>query len=263
MSRKLVIVGAGGLGREVHRYALDSLAAGTAEGYDGFGGFLDDLPDTPDRLRGLGVDFDFVEPIAEHTVRDDLVYVMGIGTTADRRRIVGLIDGSATWGTVVHPTAYVAPSARLGAGVVVAPFAVVSIDTEVGAHTVVNVHCSLGHDCRIGAYGVLSPFVAVSGNAVLEDEVFVGTHATVVPKRTIGRRSQVGAGSVVTRDVEPGSLVIGAPAKGRVMLPCLPVRASKLGVQIGCTQKNSPSRPASSCSQRACRCFTGPRARTP
>ncbi|MDA3928777.1 MAG: acyltransferase [Prolixibacteraceae bacterium] len=48
---------------------------------------------------------------------------------------------------------------------------------------------------------------------VIEDEAHIGANSVVVAGITIGRRSQVGAGSVVTRDVPPFSVVVGNPAK--------------------------------------------------
>ena len=46
----------------------------------------------------------------------------------------------------------------------------------------------------------------------IEDDVWLGAGATVVGGVTIGRGSIVAAGSVVTRDVEPFSVVAGVPA---------------------------------------------------
>ncbi|MBA4372529.1 MAG: transferase [Thermodesulfovibrio sp.] len=51
------------------------------------------------------------------------------------------------------------------------------------------------------------------GGAVVEDYVRIGANSTILPGVRIGRNSLVGAGSVVTRDVPPGSVVAGNPAK--------------------------------------------------
>jgi acetyltransferase-like isoleucine patch superfamily enzyme len=64
---------------------------------------------------------------------------------------------------------------------------------------------------------VFSPYSVVNGNVQLGESVFLGTHVTITPGIHVGAMSKVSAGAVVTRDVEPGSLVTGNPAKGRVM----------------------------------------------
>ena len=48
---------------------------------------------------------------------------------------------------------------------------------------------------------------------VIEDEVWIGASVTILPDVTIGRCSVIGAGSVVTEDVEPYSVYVGAPAR--------------------------------------------------
>ncbi|MBI5638827.1 MAG: N-acetyltransferase [Nitrospirae bacterium] len=51
------------------------------------------------------------------------------------------------------------------------------------------------------------------GGAVVEDYVRIGANSTILPGVRIGRNSLVGAGSVVTKDVPPDSVVAGNPAK--------------------------------------------------
>ncbi len=218
--RKLVIVGAGALGREVLLYARDMLAA-EYDGllFDGVAGFLDDSAAAEERLRELGVECDgiagsLVESVGEHRVREEFVYVLAVGNAKLRRALVERLDADAAWANIVHPTAYLATSAVLGEGVVVAPFAFVGANASLGDHVVLNTYASVGHDSRAGACSVLSPYAVVNGNVALGESVFMGTHAMVIPGKTVGAESSLSAGAVVVRDVVAGSFMMGNPARG-------------------------------------------------
>ena len=60
---------------------------------------------------------------------------------------------------------------------------------------------------------VLNPTVNISGGVVLEEGVLIGTGAQVLQYKTIGANAVIGAGAVVTKDVAPGDVVSGVPAK--------------------------------------------------
>nr|WP_269851768.1 DapH/DapD/GlmU-related protein [Methanosarcina horonobensis] len=47
----------------------------------------------------------------------------------------------------------------------------------------------------------------------IEDDVWIGTNATILPGVTIGKNSVIGAGAVVNKSIPPNSVVVGIPAK--------------------------------------------------
>lgn len=217
MEHGLIIVGAGSMGRETYQYASELLTGGHEVAFGRIVGFVDLGPDSREYLSGFGLEYEFLDPLDAHRPREDCVYVTAVGNCAQKVRAVEILGPHVHWTNVVHPSAYVAPSARLGTGIVLAPFTYVGLDCELGDHVTLNAYASTGHDSQVGACTILSPYAAITGCAVLEDEVFLGMHAAVVPRTRVGRRSNVAAGAVVTRDVPAGSLVAGNPAKGRIM----------------------------------------------
>ena len=101
---------------------------------------------------------------------------------------------------------------------------------EIGAHTVINRRCTLDGrgGLRIGSNVSVSPevmlitshhlkddptFAVEDKGIVIEDYVWVGCRATILPGVTIGRGAVVAAGAVVTKDVAPYAIVGGVPAK--------------------------------------------------
>jgi sugar O-acyltransferase (sialic acid O-acetyltransferase NeuD family) len=209
--RGVVIVGAGGFGREVYRYAHDCREAGVLEA--DVVGFADDRPDA---LKGFDVGPMLGRP--GDLAWDRLGAVIAVGDPTARDVLAGLVRTSGgVLASLVHPTAYVAGGAVLGSGVVLCPFAFVSTDVTLGEGTVLNTYASVGHDCQVGASVVLSPYAVLNGNCWVGDRVFLGTHATVTPGRRIGHGSKISAGGVVFRDVPDHALAVGNPAKARVM----------------------------------------------
>jgi sugar O-acyltransferase (sialic acid O-acetyltransferase NeuD family) len=208
MADDLVIVGAGGHGRET----LDVVEAMNAEGDArwNFLGFLDDGEVRGERLDRRG---------ASVIERDDLdpasvTYVIGIGDSGVRRRVADEMTRDAfVPATLVHPRATVGGDVRLSEGVVLATGAVVTTNVTLGRHTQLNVGSCVSHDCEVGDFVTFSPGCFVNGECTVGDGVFFGTGAIVTPRTSIGAGARIGAGAVVLEDVPEGATVVGVPAR--------------------------------------------------
>jgi sugar O-acyltransferase (sialic acid O-acetyltransferase NeuD family) len=119
----------------------------------------------------------------------------------------------ARWATLVHPTATIGPGSTVGEGCILCAASGVTAGCRVGKHVVFNFYSGAGHDARIGDFCTLSGHADITGHAVLEEGVFVGSHGVVLPRAHVGAWATVGAGSVVLRSVPPGATVFGVPAK--------------------------------------------------
>ena len=109
--------------------------------------------------------------------------------------------------------AIVAETATIGAGSVICPQAVVSDAVLLGRCVLVNYHASLGHDAAAGDYAVFSPSATLGGGAVVEEDVFLGLHATVCPRVRIGAATKVSANSAALVSVPQQTLVYGVPGR--------------------------------------------------
>lgn len=204
--KRLWIVGAGGLGREIAAWVLNHPDAGRV--WD-FAGFLDDKPSLPPSMKG-----ETVKPIQGFQPTKNDVFVCAIATPSVKRAVVEKLNAAgANFITIVHPTAITGPRVRLGVGVVISPFSVVTCDAQIGDYAFLNLHCAVGHDARIGAYSTLMSYAEVTGGAELGEGVMMGTHSSVLPGKKVGECAIVGAGSVATMSVEARTTVMGTPAK--------------------------------------------------
>lgn len=205
--RRILIVGAGGFGREVLRWARDAWP----ERESLIGGFLSaDARVLDGHQCGLSIVSD---PATFAPAAGDAL-LLAIGIPEVRRRVAeGLLARGAEFLTLIHPTAIVSPTAKIGIGSVICPGAVVTDAARTGRFVLVNYHASLAHDSSAGDFAVLSPYATLGGGAVVAEDTFLGLHASVGPGVSIGPRSKVAANSCALHDAPPDSLVHGVPGR--------------------------------------------------
>jgi sugar O-acyltransferase (sialic acid O-acetyltransferase NeuD family) len=121
--------------------------------------------------------------------------------------------GLDCFGTLIDPTATVAGSATVGAGVTINAHVVVGAEAVLEEFVQVNRSASVGHHTRLSSFVTLGPGVTVASSVTLERGVLVGAGATILPRVTVGHNAVVGAGTVVTTDVPALSLVVGNPSR--------------------------------------------------
>ncbi|ATB43176.1 putative acetyltransferase [Cystobacter fuscus] len=200
---RLVIYGCGGHGKVVADIAL---ARGmTVEG------FLDDRALEGKRVFGLPI---LGGPAWLEVFRSEVSVALGIGENRARYRIYKLCERlGMTPVTLIHPTATVAASAQLGAGVVVMAQAVINPDARVANGAIINSGAIVEHDCEIGAFAHLSPNATLGGNVRIGALTHLGLAASVLPGKAVGEETVVGAGAVVTSDIPSRVVVAGVPAR--------------------------------------------------
>jgi sugar O-acyltransferase (sialic acid O-acetyltransferase NeuD family) len=209
---RIIIVGAGGFGREVLQWARQTWPDHSGK----IAGFLSADPHVLDdqecALPILGSPETF-QPLASDAL------LLGIGISRVRRKVAEqLVARGARFLTLIHPTAIVAETASVEVGAILCPFSVVSVSAHVGRFGLLNYHSSLGHDASIGAYSVLSPYATLGGGATLAEDVFMGLHSSVGPGVYVGAKARLSANSCALRDISGDSIVFGVPGRQGVVL---------------------------------------------
>lgn len=192
---KLLIIGAGGHGKVV---------ADTAEacGYSDIA-FLDQSwPEKTKNGRWK---------IIGKLTQSDVTMFCAVGKNDIRARIFEKyhLNNSPV---LIHPSAILSPTVKMGPGALVVAGSVVNADTSIGRGTILNTACGVDHDCTIGDFVHISPGAHLAGGVCVGDGTWIGIGAVVREGVRIGKNVTVAAGAAVVSDIEDGVRVGGVPA---------------------------------------------------
>lgn len=199
--KDLVIVGAGGLGREV-AWSIERINAAAPAPRWRIVGFADDAPD---KESGVFAGRPLLGSCAK-AARDwpDADFFIAVGDNKTRQKIASLLDGRA-FPSIVDPAADIAPTASVSRGVFVGPRAVVSVDAKIGSFAIVNARAGVGHDSCLGAFSQVCPGASLSGATTLGECAFVGTNACTLPGVSVGDDAKIAAGTSAYCNVPGGA----------------------------------------------------------
>ncbi len=195
MIRDIVIVGAGGFGREA-AWTLERINEQTPMWR--IIGFADDAPG----LAGSSVEgYPVLGGIetASHDHPGAAVFV-AIGDNATREKIYRRLRGH-DFPVIIDPSAEVAPTVDLRHGVFIGPRAVVSVGVELGKFVIVNARAGVGHDSVMGDFAQACPGVTISGHTTIGAHAYLASNVCTVPGVKIGARAKIAAGMPVYADV--------------------------------------------------------------
>ncbi|WP_020526899.1 acetyltransferase [Flexithrix dorotheae] len=117
--------------------------------------------------------------------------------------------------TVIHPTAVVSKSARIGHGVCIQPFVSVGPNVVINNHIQIFGQSLIGHNAILKNYSYVANNACIGASLVLDEGAYLGTNCTTIENIRIGKWAVVGMGSVIIKSVEDYAKVVGNP--GRVI----------------------------------------------
>jgi sugar O-acyltransferase (sialic acid O-acetyltransferase NeuD family) len=205
--RPLIILGAGGCGRDVAAMIADMNQEAPA--WDLLGFLDDDARLQGRRVSGVPVlgSVDtarrYPEAFFSCCVADPLV------RTSLVARVARL---GVRWATLVHRGAVLLDGAAVGEGSVISAFCVLSTEVAVGRHVIIDKYASVGCLARVGDFVTFSPHATLSRRAAIAEGGFLGCGACVSPGAHVGAFTVVGGGAVVDRDLPPRTVAVGVPA---------------------------------------------------
>ena len=209
MTKDLVIIGAGGFGREV----ADIARAVMKETNElRLIGFLDDDANLHGKELNEVPVLGNLEWIKTSGTAGNVYFVCAVGDPRIKKTVVerALALGYLPY-TLIHPSVRMGYDVKVGEGTILCPGSIITTNINIGRHVILNQICSVGHDAVLEDYVTINPLCAVSGAVHLKEGVFIGTCATVLQGLEVGEWSVIGANASVIKSQEPYVVAVGVP----------------------------------------------------
>ena len=204
---KILIIGAGGYGRELLQWVKDiNEAKPTWE----IAGFLDD---NLNALDGSECDYPMLGRVSDWQPADDEVFALAVAAPRLKEKIVGSLKArGAVFATVIHPTATLTQFSKHGEGLIMFPQSKLSVNSSVGDFVTI-LSSGIGHDVVIGDYTTVSGACSILRNAKIGKHVFLAANVAISNDVVIGDEAFIGLGSIVMKDVATGQKTFCNPAR--------------------------------------------------
>ena len=205
--KDIVIVGAGGFGREV-AWLIEDI--NKVNDQWNIIGFIDDN----EEMQGKEINGYKVIGNIEWLKKQNLYVVNAIGDPIIKKRIIERLQGSNNqYPVLIHPSVIYSERVEFGEGCIICAGNILTVDISIGNHVIVNLDCTIGHDAKIGDYSTVLPSVNISGFVELGECVSLGTGSAIIQGLKIGKNTVIGAGTVVTKDLPENCTAVGVPAR--------------------------------------------------
>lgn len=208
--KDIAIFGVGGFGKEVLTLIQD---INKVQPTWNVIGFFDDGYEVGYETHGL-MNLGGAKELSEW--KAPLAVTIAIGTPRIKKVILNNIHNDLIeYPTLIHPTVIIGDkdSVKIGKGCIICAANIITTDIAIGDFVILNLACTVGHDTVIKDYSAFMPTCNISGECVIEEGVYCGTGVKIINQTSIGTKTIVGAGSVVTKPLPANCTAVGAPAK--------------------------------------------------
>lgn len=210
MVKDIVIVGAGGCGRET---ALIIEDINKEKNKWNLLGFIDDNEDIQNKnINGYKV-IGKLEYLQNY--KKDIYVVCAIANYKVKKSIIEKLkeNENIKFATLIHPSTKLNSTVSIGKGCIVYQNVIITANITIGDHVIISPKTGIGHDSVVENYCSLLWNVNVSGNVVIKEGSLIGSAATIIQGLTIGQESIIGAGAVVIRDIPSNTTAVGNPTR--------------------------------------------------
>lgn len=195
--KDIVIIGAGGIGREV-AYFIEEI--NEVNPTWNILGFIDENSEMHNKeLNGYKV-LGGLNDLTELNFKPYVV--VAIANCDVKKNIVERLEGKFNFATIIYPTVRVSKYIEIGEGSIIYPGVILTVNTKIGNHVIISGNCGIGHDTVIGDYSSVLWGSNFSGYDTIGKECFIGVGTTIIQGINISDGNRISAGMTVTEDVK-------------------------------------------------------------
>ena len=205
--KQLLILGAGGMGKEIYYTARHSIGYGTEFVVKGFLDYPNPEWDINIYPPILGLEDDY-------EIQPNDVFTCSIGDVHLKRKVCEKMKArGAKFQTLIFNNAQIGDNVTIGDGCIIDPYARIGADATIGENCLVQTFAIVGHEAKIGDYCRLDCRSLLVGGVILKNNVTVHTNAVISHNVVVDDDATIAALSFVIRKVKAGKTVCGNPAK--------------------------------------------------
>ncbi|WP_314347418.1 acetyltransferase [Fusobacterium massiliense] len=202
MKKKLILIGAGGYAKSV----IDSLDFDKYE----IVGFIDDIK------KGEHLGYKILGSSLDNFNSENYFFFVCIGDNEKRTIWYNkILEKDLEIINIIDKSAIVSKNIRIGKGIFIGKLAIVNSDVTLGNNIIINTKALLEHGTSVGDNSNVSTNTAVNGDTKIGKGCFIGSSSVLNGQLIIGDGAIIGSGTVVIRDVNENTTVVGVP--GRVV----------------------------------------------
>lgn len=206
--KDLIIVGAGGFGRDLYYIITESIGYNTEFRVLGY------IDDDLDAMNGFSNYPKLIGKISTYEVLKNQIFICSIAGIKHKVKIIeSLSIKGAIFTNIIHSTARIANSSKLGIGTIIGPLVSIGADSRIENHCILQTGVIIGHDAIVGEYSRIDNYSILVAGVVLEKFCTIHSNSVINANLKINENAIVGACSFVIKNVERGITVFGNPAK--------------------------------------------------
>ena len=194
--KDIVIIGSGGIGREVAWIIEEINAVNPTWNILGF---------VDDNSEMLGKELNGYRVLGGLNILDELEskpeVIVAIANCGVKKDIVAKLNNKFDFATIIHPSVRISKYIEIGQGTIIYPGVILTVNTRIGNHVIISGNCGIGHDTVIGDYSSVLWGSCFSGFDVVGEECFIGVGTKVAQGVSIADSRRVSTGGIVREDI--------------------------------------------------------------
>lgn len=209
--RKIVIVGAGGFGREVE-WLIRRINSFNPSSYEIIG-YVDDGKDIGIKIGHSEVILNTDELV---NYSEPLSVAIAIGNAKVRSFLADKLTANKnlTFPNLIDPSViYDEDEIQMGIGNIICAGTIMTVNITIKDFNIINLDCTIGHDAVLNNYVTLYPSVNISGNVTLNELTEIGTGTQIIQGIEVCSNTIIGASAAAIKNIDEPGTYIGVPVR--------------------------------------------------